>query len=92
MSDSPDDLPSFSYYNGALRIAMPWGIPFEATWSRWIPRFLRIGPLRRTWLITGMDRYVMRRENGRWRIARIDTDWDLAQAAMQLLPIRTPTF
>ncbi|QCH25837.1 hypothetical protein [Mycobacteroides salmoniphilum] len=92
MSDSRDDLPVFDFHDNIVRIAMPWGIPFEAAWSRWIPRFLQVGPLRRCWLITGMDRYVMRHQDGEWRIARIDTDWDMAQALVQLLPIHTPVF
>ncbi|WP_067540461.1 hypothetical protein [Nocardia crassostreae] len=68
-------LPYFDFGDDVVRITIPWraiGRP------RFSPRALNI---------VGVDRYIMRREDGVWRIARIDTDFDMLTAIGRALPI-----
>jgi hypothetical protein len=48
-------LPYYDFFGGIVRCTLPWAIPVEPRLARWIPAFLRIGPLRRTWIDTDWD-------------------------------------
>lgn len=71
-------LPLFDFLDGRVRITVPWRM--VGTW-----RFTR-GRLN----VVGVDRYNMVRQDGEWRIARIDTDGDNLIGMLSLSPVRIP--
>lgn len=73
--DTPRALPLMDFSQDTVRLVIPW---------RMIGRY-RLGA--RPFNAPGVDRYVMRREDGVWRIARIDTDGDFLTTFGQTLPI-----
>ncbi|WP_067540467.1 hypothetical protein [Nocardia crassostreae] len=68
-------LPYFDFFDDTVRITAPWRVIGR---PRWWPRGFNF---------VFVDRYLMRREDGVWRIARIDTDFDMLTTFGQLLPI-----
>ena len=73
-------LPYYDFFNGQVRAAFPYSGSSKFFWTSAIPWPRR--PVRGC----GVDRYILRKENGEWRIARIDTDQDFLAALMQMLP------
>jgi len=78
--DTHKSLPLFDFLDGNVRVTVPWRA--VATW-----RFTG-GKLN----VVGVDRYNLVREDGEWRIARIDTDGDNLLALLSLSPFRIPFF
>jgi hypothetical protein len=78
-------LPYYDFFNGQVRAAFPYSGSTRFFWSNTIPWPRK--PVRGC----GVDRYILRREGGEWRIARIDTDQDFLAALMQMLPFATGT-
>lgn len=75
-NDTAAALPYYDFLDDVVRVTIPWRGVFK-------PRF----PSFRTIENVGVDRYVMAKVDGEWKIDRIDTDWDVLNAAGQLLPI-----
>ena len=73
--DTPRALPYFDVHGDVARMTVPW---------RGIGR-MRFTP--RPFDFVGVDRYIMRREDGEWRIERADWHADLLTLIGQLLPI-----
>lgn len=92
MNDTLAALPYFDFDGEDIRVTLPWSIPVALRFVHRLPRYAQLGPFRQTIITTGIDRYVLRRVDGKLRLARIDADVDLGQQLIQLLPIRTPVF
>ncbi|MUL47406.1 nuclear transport factor 2 family protein [Mycobacterium sp. CBMA293] len=77
---SGNHLPYYDFSNGQVRAVFPYSGATRFFWNRVIPWPRK--PIRGC----GVDRYVLRKERGEWRIARIDTDQDFLAALIQMLP------
>ncbi|WP_419402872.1 nuclear transport factor 2 family protein [Mycobacteroides abscessus] len=73
-------LPYYDFLDGQVRAAFPYSGAGRIFWHRAIPWPRR--PIRGC----GVDRYLLRKEGNRWRIARIDTAQDLSGLFLQMLP------
>lgn len=78
-------LPYYDFFNGQVRAAFPYSGSTRFFWNSAIPWPRK--PVRGC----GVDRYILRKEDGEWRIARIDTDQDFLAALMQMLPFSAGT-
>ncbi|SHV52991.1 Uncharacterised protein [Mycobacteroides abscessus subsp. abscessus] len=74
------NLPYYDFFNGQVRAALPYCGSINFVWSRVIPWPRK--PIRGC----GVDRYILRKEAGEWKIVRIDTDQDMFPVLIQLLP------
>ncbi len=72
-------LPYYDFFNDQVRVAWPYSGATRLFWNNVIPWPRK--PIHGG----GVDRYILRKEEGQWRIARIDTDQDIA-GLIQLLP------
>lgn len=85
-------LPYWDVMNGVVRLTVPWRA--IGRWSgpvkmqSWLPAF---PPNFHDVDTCGTDRYEIVRRDGRWRMARIDTDWDVLTLLGQASPLRLPS-
>lgn len=77
-------LPYYDFLDGQVRAAFP-------TVAQPAPSGTTLFPGRKPIRGCGVDRYLLRKEGNRWRIARIDTDQDVSAPFLQLLPFADAT-
>lgn len=85
-------LPYWDVSNGVVRLTVPWRA--IGRWSGAVKvHYLlpAVPPSGRDVDTVGTDRYEIIRRAGRWRMARIDTDWDVLTLLGQASPWRLPT-
>lgn len=78
-------LPYYDFLDGQVRAAFPYSGATRTFWHSAIPwprKHIRG---------CGVDRYLLRKEGNRWRIARIDTDQDVSAPFLQMLPFADAT-
>lgn len=78
-------LPYYDFLDGQVRVAFPYSGAARTFWHRTIPWPRK--PIRGC----GVDRYLLRKDGNRWRIARIDTDQDVSAPFLQMLPFADST-
>ncbi|OHU62301.1 nuclear transport factor 2 family protein [Mycobacteroides chelonae] len=78
-------LPYYDFFNDQVRAAFPYSGATRTFWNRAIPWPRK--PIRGC----GVDRYILRKEDGDWKIARIDTDQDVSAPLMGMLPFADAT-
>ncbi|RIT24335.1 nuclear transport factor 2 family protein [Mycobacteroides abscessus] len=78
-------LPYYDFLDGQVRAAFPYSGATRTFWHNAIPWPRK--PIRGC----GVDRYLLRKEGNRWRIARIDTDQDVSAPFLQLLSFADAT-
>jgi len=86
--DSNRSLPYIDCFDGELRIAMPWRGIGRFTGTLEVPGIGVIEPTGRCANFIGIDRYTLTSD---FKIIHIDTDWDLAYAAIQMSPVGFPS-
>jgi SnoaL-like domain len=86
--DTARSMPSWNFFGGATHVTIPWRAIGRFTEPVKLPNDgPTIAPTGKCVSFVGVDRYVLTDD---WKIARLDSDFDLLSIARQISPVRLP--